>query len=92
MKPIVGTNNKLIIQAQEEKTETGIIIPDQFKKAGTPKIATVVHITREDNEGKRPEVCVGDTVLISRGMPAEKFDYKGEEYYIIKEFQVLAVV
>ena len=92
MKPIVGTNNKLIIQAQEEKTETGIIIPDQFKKSDTPKIATVIKITEKDNDGNKPEVKEGDTILISKGMPAEKFDYQGKEYYIIKEFQVLAVI
>ena len=77
----------------EDKTASGIIIPDTAKEK--PMEAEVVAIgagTRLDDGSRAPfEVSVGDTVLIGKYAGTEiKFD--GEEYQILKEDEILGIV
>ena len=80
--------------AMDEKSPSGIIIPDSARKE-KPERGVVVAV----GEGKRNErgdvlamrIQVGDTVMFSKyGYDEVKIDE--EEYYIVSEPNVLAVI
>ena len=54
LKPISGTANRVIVEpaAAEEKTASGIYIPDTAKEK--PSKGTVLSVSEEDSEGKKP--------------------------------------
>ncbi len=77
----------------EEKTKSGIVLPDSAKeKPQEGKVIAVGAGAIDDNGKKIPmEVKVGDVVLYSKYSGTEvKID--GEEHLIIKESDVLAIV
>ncbi|MDI9358477.1 MAG: co-chaperone GroES [Phycisphaerales bacterium] len=72
----------------EEKTVGGIIIPDTAKEK--PQKGTVVAV----GEGKKDEpitVKVGDTVLYGKYSGTE-LQYEGEDYLIMRESDILAIL
>lgn len=78
----------------ETKSAAGIIIPDTAKKE-KPEQGTVISVgpgkLNEDGERVSPEVKKGDRVVFSKyGYDEVKLD--GEEYYILREDQILAVI
>lgn len=77
-----------------KKTAAGIIIPETIDKEKPEQgIVVAVGEGRLDDSGKRvpPQVKPGDKVLFSKYSPDEvKID--GEEYYIISESSVLAII
>lgn len=79
--------------AKEEKSAMGIIIPDSAKQ-DAPSKGTVVAVGagRYDDGDLLPmSVQVGDQVLFSKyGYDEVKID--GEDYYILSESNVLAVL
>jgi len=87
--------DRILVRRLEEKEEKrgGIIIPDTAKEK--PQQAEVVAVGpgRVTDDGKRVaiEVKTGDKVLLSKYSGSEvKID--GNEYIIIKEEDVLAIV
>lgn len=79
--------------ASEEKTASGIIIPDNAKER--PMEAKVVAVgagkVLDDGTRRSPEVAVGDTVIFGKYSGTEvKLD--GEEHLILKEDDILAVL
>ena len=81
-------------EARQEKSPSGIIIPDTAQKE-KPERGEVVAV----GEGKRNEkgevlpmrVKVGDTVMFSKyGYDEVKID--DEEYYIVTEANILAII
>lgn len=77
----------------EEKTKSGIVLPDSAKeKPQEGKVIAAGIGGRDDKGSKIPmEVKVGDVVLYSKYSGTEvKID--GEEHLIIKESDVLAIV
>lgn len=78
----------------QEKTISGIIIPDTVHKEKSERgvIVAVGDGKRTENgELLPPRVKIGDTVIFSRyGFDEVKVD--GEEYYIVPESSVLAVI
>lgn len=77
----------------EEKTKSGIVLPDSAKeKPQEGKVIAAGIGGRDDKGNKIPmEVKVGDVVLYSKYSGTEvKID--GEEHLIIKESDVLAIV
>ena len=77
----------------EEKTKSGIVLPDSAKeKPQEGKVISVGKGTKDDKGNITPmEVKVGDIVLYSKYSGTEvKID--GEEHLIIKESDVLAIV
>jgi len=77
----------------EEKTKSGIVLPDSAKeKPQEGKVISVGKGTKDDKGKITPmEVKVGDIVLYSKYSGTEvKID--GEEHLIIKESDVLAIV
>jgi len=78
----------------ETKTKSGIIIPDTVNKE-RPEEGVVVAVgsgrTTDDGKIIAPNVKVGDVVIFSKYGPDEiKLD--GEEYYILSESNILAIV
>ena len=87
--------DRVILQAmaQEEKTKGGVILPDTAKEK--PQQAKVVAVGKgriSDNGDVIPmTVKVGDKVLYGKYSGTEvKID--GEEYLIVKESEILAVL
>ncbi|NMB08118.1 MAG: co-chaperone GroES [Tissierellia bacterium] len=75
----------------EEKTKSGIVLPSSAKEE--PNMAEVMAIGDGilNDEKKKDEIKVGDTVIFSQYAGTEvKVD--GEEYTILKLNDILAVV
>jgi chaperonin GroES len=91
IKPIAGTANRVVIEAAaaEEKTASGIIIPDTAKEK--PQKGTVVSVSDEDGDGKKPTVKAGDTVLYGKYAGTE-ITFDGKEYLIMRESDIYAVL
>ncbi len=82
--------DRVVVQAAaaEEKTASGIIIPDTAKEK--PQRGTVVAV----GNGKPDEpmtVKVGDTVLYGKYSGTE-VNFEGEEYLIMRESDIFAIV
>ncbi|HLW50641.1 MAG TPA: co-chaperone GroES [Sphingobacteriaceae bacterium] len=91
IKPIAGTANRVIVEpaAAEEKTASGIYIPDTAKEK--PSKGTVVAVSEVDGEDKKPAVKVGDAVLYGKYSGTE-FTYEGKEYLIMRESDIYGVL
>ena len=87
--------DKLLVQIVEAETTTasGLVIPDTAKEK--PQEATVVAVGpgRTDENGKRVpmDVAEGDVVIFSKYGGTE-IKYAGEEYLILSQRGVLAIV
>ena len=80
------------MKESEETTKSGIILANAAKEK--PQIATVIEIgTGRVIDGKREEMSVkkGDSVVVSKYAGTE-VKYEGEEYIILKEEDILAIV
>ncbi len=78
----------------ETKTKSGIIIPDTVGKERPEQgVVVEVGVGRTTDQGVliAPSVKRGDTIIFSKYGPDEiKID--GEEYYILNESNILAVI
>ncbi|HBG82148.1 TPA: co-chaperone GroES [candidate division CPR2 bacterium] len=70
--------------AAEEKTKSGIVLPDSAKEK--PEQGEVVAVGKEVKEIKR-----GDKVLFSKYAPTE-VKVENNEFLIVKEEDVLAII
>lgn len=92
IKPL-GERIVLKVLESEEKTKSGIVLPDTAKeKPQMGKVLAVGSGKVLDNGEKLPlEVKVGDQVLFAKYAGTEvKLD--GEEYMILKESDILAIL
>lgn len=95
MSKLVACNGHIIIMPIEEIEETigNIIIPDLGKEK--PEIGEVVDVANVFNYHTggyiEPEILVGDKVLIPK-MGSQRIVLEGQEYYIVKQTEVLAVI
>jgi len=87
MKPLA---DRVIIkpQAAEEKTASGIIIPDSAKEK--PQKGTVVAVGPGTKDDKM-EVKVGDVVLYGK-YSGNEITVDGDDYLIMKQSDILAIV
>jgi chaperonin GroES len=75
-------------QAAEEKTKSGIIIPDSAKeKPQRGKIIAAGPGTKDE----KMEVKVGDVVLYGKYAGTE-LTYNGKDYLIMRQSDVLAII
>jgi chaperonin GroES len=74
--------------AAEEKTATGIIIPDTAKEK--PQKGTIVAVGPGTKDEKM-EVKVGDVVLYGKYSGTE-LTIKGKDYLIMRQSDVLAII
>ena len=82
--------NRVVIKRveAEEKTASGFVLPGQAKEK--PQMAEIVAVGPGTEEEKM-EVKVGDTVIFSQYAGTE-IKYQGEEYTILTQRDVLAIV
>ena len=90
IKPIAGTNNRVVIEPStaETKTASGIIIPDNAKEK--PQKGTVVAVGN-DSKDETPTVKGGDTGLYGKYVGTE-VKLEGKDYLIMRESDILAIV
>ena len=91
--------DKVLVRPQEveQKTASGIFIPDTVKKEKMMTgVVVAVGTGRVSETGTRIplSVSVGDTIYFSRGWDEDgsKFPWKGEEYYLVSEGDIKAVI
>ncbi|MCR6109447.1 co-chaperone GroES [Bacillus sp. A301a_S52] len=92
LKPL-GDRIVIELVEQEEKTASGIVLPDSAKeKPQEGKIVAVGSGEVKDN-GERValEVKEGDSVIFSKYAGTE-VKYEGKEYLILRESDVLAII
>ena len=87
--------DRLVVKAvqQEEKTKSGLYVPDTAKERPQEGSVIAVGPGRVTDDGKRIEmdVKVGDTVVYSKFAGTE-FTEDGEELLILTERDILAKV
>ncbi|WP_227764761.1 co-chaperone GroES [Zhaonella formicivorans] len=92
IKPL-GDRVVIKVLASEEKTKSGIVLPDTAKEK--PQQGEVVAVGSgkilENGQKVVPEVAVGDRVIYSKYAGTE-VKLEGEEYLILSERDILAVV
>ncbi|MBT7557735.1 co-chaperone GroES [Candidatus Woesearchaeota archaeon] len=81
---------------RQEKTESGIIIPDTAREDGLPDIGTIVacgkgSVSHMTGERIPMEVSVGDDIYYGR-FQAQELEYKGKKYLILGEQDIIAVI
>ena len=91
IKPIAGTQNRVVVEpaAAEEKTASGIIIPDTAKEK--PQQGKVISTSEVDEKGNKPSVKAGDKVLYGKYAGTE-ITVEGKEYLIMRESDIFAVI
>lgn len=91
IKPVAGTQNRVVVEAAaaEEKTASGIIIPDTAKEK--PQRGIVIAVSEKDDKGNKPEVKVGDTVLYGKYAGTE-VQVEGKDLLIMRESDIFAIV
>ncbi len=94
MSQLTPLNGHIIIKPIEEEEQTygNIVIPDMGKEK--PEIGVVISVSDTYNwhtgEYYKSKIKSGDKVLIPK-MGSMKFTIDGEEYFITKETEILAV-
>ncbi|AUJ25143.1 MULTISPECIES: co-chaperone GroES [Virgibacillus] len=92
IKPL-GDRVVIELVEQEEKTASGIVLPDSAQEK--PQEGTVVAVgsgrVTEKNEKVALEVAEGDRIIFSKFAGTE-VKYEGKEYLILRENDILAVV
>ncbi len=93
IKPL-GDRVLIQILEAENKTKGGIVLPDTAKEK--PQEGKVIAVgkgrTLEDGTVKPLEVKVGDKVLFSKYSGTEVTTKEGEEYLVVKEDDILAII
>ena len=91
IKPL-GSRVLIKMKEGEEKTKSGIILEGNAQEK--PQIAEVIEVgPGEKVDGKIEEVVVkkGDNVIVSKYSGTE-VKYEGQEYIIVKQEDILAIV
>ena len=79
-------------ESKEKKTSSGIIIPVTVQEEKNGKRGEVVAVgpgRMEDGKTVPMSVAVGDKVIFQWG---DKVGVDGEEYYLVRESEILAVI
>ncbi|PLS17217.1 co-chaperone GroES [Bacillus sp. M6-12] len=92
LKPL---GDRVIIQLveSEEKTASGIVLPDTAKEKPQEGKIVAVGTGRVLDNGERValEVSEGDTIIFSKYAGTE-VKYEGSEYLILRESDILAII
>ncbi|MBW7652219.1 co-chaperone GroES [Anoxybacillus sp. ST4] len=92
LKPL-GDRIAIELIQTEEKTASGIVLPDTAKEKPQEGKVVAVGSGRILDNGERvaPEVSVGDRIIFSKYAGTE-VKYDGKEYLILRESDILAVI
>lgn len=92
LKPL---GDRIIIELveKEEKTASGIVLPDSAKEKPQDGKVVAVGTGRVTDQGERIalEVSVGDQIIFSKYAGTE-VKYEGKEYLILRQDDILAVI
>jgi len=92
LKPL---GDRIVIELieQEEKTKSGIVLPDSAKEKPQEGKVIAVGTGRVADNGERiaMEVNEGDSVIFAKYSGTE-VKYEGNEYLVLRESDVLAVI
>ena len=85
--------DRVVIRVQEEKTASGIFLPDTAKeKPSQGEVVAVGSGKLQDNGTRTPlEVSVGDKIIFSKYAGTE-VKYEGVDYLIVSERDILATI
>ncbi|WP_042454610.1 co-chaperone GroES [Neobacillus dielmonensis] len=92
LKPL-GDRIVIELVETEEKTASGIVLPDTAKEKPSEGKVVAVGTGRVLDNGERValEVSVGDRIIFSKYAGTE-VKYQGTEYLILRETDILAIV
>lgn len=92
IKPL-GDRVVIELVEQEEKTASGIVLPESAKEKPQEGKIVAVGSGRVTDNGEKvaPEVAEGDNIIFSKFAGTE-VEYGGTEYLILRESDVLAVI
>lgn len=92
LKPL-GDRIVIELVETEEKTASGIVLPDSAKEKPQEGKVVAVGTGRVLDNGERValEVAVGERIIFSKYSGTE-VKYQGQEYLILRENDILAVV
>ncbi|MBO8178764.1 MAG: co-chaperone GroES [Bacillus sp. (in: Bacteria)] len=92
LKPL-GDRVVIELVESEDKTASGIVLPDTAKEKPQEGKVVAVGTGRVLESGERvaPEVSVGDRIIFSKYAGTE-VKYQGTEYLILRESDILAVI
>ena len=92
LKPL-GDRIVIELVETEEKTASGIVLPDSAKEKPQEGRVVAVGTGRVLDNGERValEVAVGERIIFSKYSGTE-VKYQGQEYLILRENDILAVV
>ena len=92
---VVPLNDKIVVKRleAEEKTASGIVLPDSAKEKPTKGKVISVGPGKFDDKGKRMEIGVraGDTVYYGKYSGTD-IEVDGEKFVILRESDVLGVL
>lgn len=91
LKPIAGSQNRVVVEPApaEEKTASGIIIPDTAKEK--PLKGSVVSVSDEDEKGNKPKIKKGDQILYGQYSGTE-IKLNGQSYLIMRESDIFGII
>ncbi|GAE32490.1 MULTISPECIES: co-chaperone GroES [Halalkalibacter] len=92
LKPL-GDRIVIELVESEEKTASGIVLPDSAKEKPQEGKVVAVGTGRVTDNGERIEleVSTGDAIIFSKYAGTE-VKYEGKEYLILRESDVLAII
>ncbi|MEH7238996.1 co-chaperone GroES [Bacillus sp. JJ1562] len=92
LKPL-GDRVVIELVESEEKTASGIVLPDSAKEKPQEGKVVAVGTGRVLDSGEKValEVAVGDRIIFSKYAGTE-VKYEGAEYLILRESDILAVI
>lgn len=91
IKPL-GSRALIKMKESEETTKSGIILAEAAKEK--PQIAEVIEVGEGeiiDGKPEKMQVKKGDNIIISE-YAGTKVKYEGEDYIIVKQNDILAIV
>ncbi|MGB4775599.1 MAG: co-chaperone GroES [Daejeonella sp.] len=85
--PIAGTKNRVVIEPApaETMTASGLYIPETAQEK--PQKGTVIAVSTEDEDGKKPVTKAGDSVYYGKYAGTE-LSIDGKDYLIMKETDI----
>lgn len=83
LQPVNGNVLLKYVEKEEEKTSSGIIIPDSAKEK--PTDAEVIALSADAND----EISVGERVIFKE-YSGTKITHDGNEYLLIQQSEILA--
>lgn len=86
--PVAGTKNRVVVlpAPAEEKTASGLFIPDNAKEK--PLRGEVISVSEVDEDGKSPVLKAGDIVMYGK-YSGQELSLDGADYLIMKETDIL---